>query len=60
MEQAEATQAAIDAEAKRLPNPGQYEAAQNDAKRILGLNIFDGCSFDYNKPLTPRFLTGHR
>jgi hypothetical protein len=42
------------------PNPGQYDFLSNEPKRVLSPDIFDGCRFDFSKPLSPSFATSHR
>ena len=42
-----------------LVHPGFYEHAQNELKRVLTPDIFDGCRVEVHKPLGSKFATSH-
>ena len=40
-------------------NPGAFDKADADAKRVLTPDCFDGCRFEISKPLNPKFVLTH-
>eukprot|EP00542_Grammatophora_oceanica_P007142 CAMPEP_0194060560 /NCGR_PEP_ID=MMETSP0009_2-20130614/72095_1 /TAXON_ID=210454 /ORGANISM="Grammatophora oceanica, Strain CCMP 410" /LENGTH=390 /DNA_ID=CAMNT_0038711507 /DNA_START=68 /DNA_END=1240 /DNA_ORIENTATION=- len=42
-----------------IPNPGPYEMASNDAKRLVTLDTHDGLRFDINKQLSLNMAVVH-
>jgi mitochondrial import receptor subunit TOM40 len=46
-------------EASGIPNPGRYEEAATDGKRLVTLDTFDGLRFDINKQLSPYMAVVH-
>eukprot|EP00978_Attheya_sp_CCMP212_P015017 scaffold38589_cov40-Attheya_sp.AAC.1 len=42
-----------------VPNPGPFEQANMDAKRLVALDTFDGARVDINKQLSPYMLAMH-
>jgi len=42
-----------------IPNPGPYEYAAMDGKRLVSLDTFDGMRFDINKQLSPYMAVVH-
>lgn len=46
-------------ERAKLTNPGLYEHAQNEVKRVLSPDIFDGCRFELHKPFGNAFAVSH-
>lgn len=47
------------AKASSIPNPGPYEQAAGDAKRLVSLDTFDGLRFDISKQLSPYMAVVH-
>lgn len=46
-------------EKARLKNPGLYEHIQNDVKRVLSVDVFDGFRFEMHKPLGHKLSISH-
>jgi len=40
-------------------NPGSYENFSSDIRRLIMLDVHDGCRFDVSKPLSPLFSVVH-
>lgn len=40
-------------------NPGQYENAQGEVKRVLSPDVFDGCRFELNKSIGSKLAVSH-
>lgn len=47
------------AEASNIENPGPYEQASGEAKRLVTLDTTDGARFDISKQLSPHMLVQH-